>query len=487
MDNSGDLRLLLDSRYPLILAEEQDEERFLALVREAATRLDLPVWTWSLTRGLARDGGSAQYQTRELLKALAFVALLDAPGVFVFLDAGPALSDPSVIRQVKEIAGAAKPGQTLVLASPTSEVPTELSGLALPWRLQPPSSEEAEDLVRRTIDQLGARNLAVRLDAAARRALVEAIRGLSASHAERLIQQAALKDGVLDASDVAFVRVAKADLLDSDRVLELIHTAGTLDSVGGMDRLKEWLRLRGKALEPEAARFGLEPPRGILLTGVPGCGKSLLAKTVAGTWGLPLLLLDPARLYGKYLGESEQRLAAALKTAEAMAPAVVWIDEIEKGFSSGGEGDGGASQRLLGTFLRWMQDRPPGIFVVATANDVVALPPEFLRKGRFDELFFVNLPGPEERREIFRLHLSRRSRKPDAYDLEALARASDGLSGAEIEAAVVGALYRAYAAGSKLTTEEILAEMRSTVPLSRSRAEEISRLRAWAQQRCVPV
>lgn len=226
MDDSGDLRLLFDSRYPLIMAEEQDEQRFLALVREAAARLDLPVWTWSLTRGLARDGGSPQYLTREPLKALAFVAQLEAPGVFVFLDAGPALSDPATIRQVKEIAGAAKPGQTLVLASPTADVPADLSGLALPWRLQPPSPEEAEELVRRTIEQLGARNLAVRLDAAARRALVEAVRGLSATQAERLIQQAALKDGILDGSDVAFLRAAKADLIDSNRVLELVHTGG---------------------------------------------------------------------------------------------------------------------------------------------------------------------------------------------------------------------------------------------------------------------
>jgi SpoVK/Ycf46/Vps4 family AAA+-type ATPase len=487
MDNSGDLKLLLESRYPLLMAEERDEQRFLSLVREAASALDLPVWTWSLIRGLAHDGEDPQYQTREPLKALAFVAHLDVPGVFVFLDVEPALSDPTVVRQIKEIAERARPGQTLVLATTNSDGPAELSGLALPWRLQPPSSKELEEVVRRTIDELGARNLAVRLDTAGRRALVDAVRGLPVSQAGRLIQQAALKDGTLDGSDVAFLRAAKADLLDSGHALEVVPTGATLDSVGGMDRLKEWLRLRGKALDPAAAGFGLEAPRGILLTGVPGCGKSLVAKTVAGTWGLPLVLLDPARLYSKYLGQSEHRLAEALRAAEAMAPAVVWIDEIEKGFSSGGEGDGGASQRLFGTFLRWMQDRPPGVFVVATANDVAALPPEFLRKGRFDEIFFVDLPRLEQRREIFRLHLAKRHRNPATFDLQSLTAASEGFSGAEIEAAVVGALYRAYGAGCELTTQEILAEIRSTLPLSRTRTEEISHLRAWAAQRTIPV
>jgi AAA+ superfamily predicted ATPase len=487
MDNSGDLRLLLDSRYPLIIAEERDEQRFLALVRSASGHLDLPVWTWSITQGLARDGESAQYQTKEPMKALTFVALLETPGVFVFLDADPALADPMVVRQIKEIAERARRGQTLILATCTSDVRAELSGLAIPWKLQPPSSEEVEEIVRRTIEQLGARKLPVRLNGDDRRALVDAVRGLPANQAGRLIQQAALRDGTLDASDVAYLRAAKADLLDSGHALEVVPTIGGLESVGGMDRLKEWLRLRGKALDPAAARFGLEPPRGILLTGVPGCGKSLVAKTVAGTWGLPLVLLDPARLYSKYLGESERRLSEALQAAEAMAPAVVWIDEIEKGFSSGGEGDAGASQRLLGTFLRWMQDRRPGVFVVATANDVQALPPEFLRKGRFDEVFFVDLPGRDQRREIFCLHLVKRHRDPSAFDLRSLIAASEGFSGAEIEAAIVGALYRAYASGSELSTDEILVEMRSSVPLSRTRREEITRLRAWAAGRAVPV
>ncbi len=230
---------------------------------------------------------------------------------------------------------------------------------------------------------------------------------------------------------------------------------------------------------------GLDPPRGVLLTGVPGCGKSLVAKTLAQTWGLPLVLLDPSRLYSKYIGESEQRLTAALATVEAMAPAVLWIDEIEKGLASSGEADGGVSKRLLGTFLRWMQERSGDVFMVATANDVSALPPELLRRGRFDEIFFVDLPGTDERAEIFSIHLAKRGQDPSRFDLAPLVAKSDGFSGAELETVVVGALYRAYADEGVLTTDSLMRELEDTVPLSVSRREDIASLRNWADGRAV--
>ena len=238
-------------------------------------------------------------------------------------------------------------------------------------------------------------------------------------------------------------------------------------------------------MEAEAREFGIEPPRGVLVTGVPGCGKSLVAKTLARAWDLPLVLLDPARLYASYVGESEQRLRDALRTLEAMAPVVVWIDEIEKAFDAGRASDGGVSRRILGTFLRWMQERPDGVFVMATCNDVAAMPPELLRKGRFDEIFFVDLPEAAERQEIFRIHLAARRRDPEVFDLPRLALASEGFSGADIEAAVVGALYRAYGEGGDVTTELVLEELGETVPLSRTRAEDVRTLRGWAAERAV--
>jgi hypothetical protein len=487
MDNTHDLRLLLASRHPLIVAEMSEEARFMAVLQRAADALGLPVWTWSLTRGLARMGHGPQYGTVDPKAALAFVEDVPGPGVYVLTDAHHSFSEPVVLRRIKEFAQEAVPGKTLVLAVPEAHVPPELRGLALIWTLQPPSREELFDLVSRTVEDLRTRGFPVTLDEAELSSLVEAVRGLSATEADGLIQQAALRDGVLGDDDVEFVRGAKAELLEAGGALELVEAdSGSLEDVGGMARLKEWLALRGRALEPQAAAFGLEPPRGVLLTGVPGCGKSLAAKALARSWRLPLVLLDPGRLFGPYVGESEQRLADSLRTVEAMAPVVLWVDEIEKGFPPGGEADGGVARRLLGTFLRWMQDRPPGVFVVATSNDVTELPPEFTRKGRFDEVFFVDLPALPQREEIFRLHLSRRGRDPGAFDLEGFALATEGFSGAEIEAAVVGALYRAYAAGTDLTTERVLEEVRATVPLSRARPEEIGRLRSWAEAHAVP-
>ncbi len=487
MDNTADLRLLLASRYPLIVATMNEETRFLAILARAAAELKLPVWTWSSTRGLAHTGGDPQYGTTDPSKALDFVVTFPDPAVFVFCDAESALENPIVVRRIKEMAQQAKPGLTIVVAGAQPAIPPAWNGIALSWTLKPPTRDELAALVRRSLEDLAMRNFPVKLDPDAMEEFVDALRGLSVGEAERLIQQAAVRDGAITSDDLTYVRTAKARLLEAAGALELIEADhGSLDDVGGLGRLKEWLAIRGRAFEPAAEAFGIEPPRGVLITGVPGCGKSLTAKTLARTWRLPLVLLDVAALYGPYVGESESRLREALATVEAMAPVVLWVDEIEKGFASGGSGDGGVSHRILGAFLRWMQDRPAGVFIVATSNDVTALPPELLRKGRFDEVFFVDLPAQPERRDIFRLQLARRGRDPQAFDLHALAHASEDFSGAEIEAAIVGALYRAYAAGRELTTEEILAEMREAVPLARTRAEDIQRLRAWALSRAVP-
>jgi hypothetical protein len=488
VDSVADLQVLLASRYPLVLADEQDEQRFMGLVREAGQKLALAVWSWSATRGLIRDGMQPQYGTVDAGTALEFVGGVTDPSVFVFLDPGALLRDPVTIRRIKELAQSAQQGKTLVFAGSHLESPIELDGLAVPWTMPPPSREELETLVRTTIGHLMERNLAVGLDDKGVGELADAVRGLSAAAAVRLVQQAAFSDGRLDESDLPGVRAAKAQLMDTNGPLELVQGVGTLDAVGGMTRLKEWLGIRAKAMLPEAAAAGIDPPRGVLLAGVPGCGKSLVAKTVAGAWGLPLLLLDPARLYGPYVGQSEQRLQQALDSAESMSPVVLWIDEIEKGFGGGThDGDSGVSTRLLGTFLRWMQDRPAGVFIVATANQVTGLPPEFLRKGRFDEIFFVDLPTEPEREDIFRLHLAKRGHDPAGFDLTSLSAATEGFSGAEIEALVVGASYRAFAAGRPLGTPDLQAEIAETVPLSRSRAEDLRTLRAWAAGRCVPV
>jgi len=482
VDNTSDLRVLLGSRHPLLFVESQDEQRLLALLRDAAWDLDLPVWTWTTTQGLARDEKDPQYGTRDPARAFEWIKYLDQPAVFVFADVHPHLDNPSVVRAVKELAQAARAGQTIVLTTPTRTIPAELNGLALPWNLSPPGKEELMRLVQRTLKDLTERKFTLELDDADVDGLVAAVRGLSLREAENLIQQAAFREGRLTSDDVAEVRRAKAEMLSADGILELVEAeVGTLDEVGGLDGLKQWLNLRRSAHHDG----GMEAARGILLTGIPGCGKSFVAKTLARTWELPLVLLDPSRLYRPYIGETEQRLHESLRSIDALAPAVLWIDEIEKGFASGGTSDSGVSQRLLGTFLRWMQERQPGVFLVATANDVSALPPELLRKGRFDEIFFVGLPDAEARRDILDIHLARRSIVLSKNEIEHAVLLSEGFSGAEIESAVVGGLYRAYAAERPVGGSDIDAEIEATVPLSVARSEEVAALRAWATDRAV--
>ena len=488
MNATGDLKLLLASRYPLLVVQVHDEPRFVELLEGVSSELGLPVWTWSATHGLSRTGQPRQLGTEDPGRALAFVAEIAEPGVFLFADFSTCLQNPVVARRVKEIAQASRPGQTLVLTGPRPEVPPEVADVALRWTMPPLDREAIAAVVRRVLDDLSAAGTAqIQVDPKTVEELVEALAGLSAADADRLLRQAALRDGAVSADDVSFVRRTRAEMLGADGVVEIVDP-GDLDvtQVGGMEHLKRWLAIRGRALEPAAARFGLDPPRGVLLTGVPGCGKSLMAKALAHTWGFPLALLDPARLYGPYVGQSEERLSEALAAVQAMSPVVMWIDEIEKGFAAGGGmADGGVSQRLLGTFLRWLQDRGPGVFVVATCNEVDQLPPELLRKGRFDEVFFVDLPEQPEREAIFRTHLARRHRDPGSFDIARLAEASDGFSGAEIEAAVVSGLYIAYASGTDVTTEAIIHELGATVPLSRARHEDLQRLRAWAGDRAL--
>lgn len=481
------LRLLLASRHPLLLVRVDDEARFLGVLRRAATDAGMALWTWSATRGLGRDGMPPQPATAEVASALGFAAEPQDPTVLVFLDVKAALADSTVVRRLKEFALAEPVGRTIVLTAPDLPVPPELEGVALPWTLDPPSIEEMDALVRQVTGELVDRGLAVALDPAASAALTEAVRGVSLPEAERLILREAMAEGGLDRDDVADIREAKAELLADDGVLELVPTDERgLDAVGGMDALKDWLRVRGRGFDADAKAFGLDAPRGVLLTGVPGCGKSLVAKTLARAWSLPLVLLDPGAIYGSFVGESEGRLRRALRTVEAMSPVVLWVDEIEKGFSASQQaGDGGTSMRVLGAFLRWLQERPDGVFLVATCNAVESLPPELLRRGRFDETFFVDLPDVAERAEIVRLQLSRRGRDPAAFDADRLAAVTEGFSGAELEGIVVAALYRAYADGAELTTERLADEAARTTPLSRSRAADIAAMRAWAQGRAV--
>lgn len=395
------------------------------------------------------------------------------------------------MRTLREIAQGSLGRQvTLVLCSPALELPLELRKLAARYSLRLPNEEELRDCVRETFQELGqGRRLRFGLQQEELRQLIHNLAGMTLSEARRLVASCLLDDDVLDAADLPRTLAAKKEELERSSVLEL-YANDRFAALGGLGSLKDWLRRFRVGFGERARELGLHPPRGVLLVGVQGCGKSLAAKAIAREWGLPLARLDPSRLFDKYVGESERNLRTALETAEALAPLVLWIDEIEKVFAHGGaaEADAGLSRRLFGTFLTWMQERQGAVFIAATANGLSSIPPELLRKGRFDEIFFIDLPNPEARREIFTIHLRLRKQDPQTFDLEALAQAAEGFSGAEIEQAVVASLYGLLAEGAPhLTDERLLAEIRATVPLARARAEEIAELRETARERFVVV
>jgi SpoVK/Ycf46/Vps4 family AAA+-type ATPase len=491
MDALRTLEILVSSRTPLIAIETLEEDRVEQALERVAQRLRIPLFVWTMTRGLRRSGAvEALYDTKEPLKALRNLSDLPNEGIYLMKDLYRAVGDAAVVRTLQDLARAfSHDRRAIVLTAPRVELPSELAALASLVKLELPTEEDLRALAQEVFGTLSRQH---RLGPPPAPDVLDkiatALRGLTLFEAERALTRAVLDDLTLGPRDIEIIAQMKKEILSRERVLDCVPEQEGLDDVGGLRALKAWLEKRRDALTPEAKKFGVEAPRGILLLGVQGCGKSLAAKAVAKSWGLPLLRLEPGRLFDKFIGESEKNLDRALATAERMAPCVLMIDEIEKGFASvvSSESDGGLSRRILGRLLGWMQERAAPVFLVATCNQITALPPELMRKGRFDEIFFIDLPGGDERRQIFDIHLTRRHRDPKGFDLGALAAASEGFSGAEIEQAVVAALYTAFARRTELSTEHILEEIKATKPLSVTRAEEIEALREWAQGRAVP-
>jgi len=368
-------------------------------------------------------------------------------------------------------------------------LPATLRAQAATVQLSPPDAGDYQALLQRIVRDLAQKQqVSVQLTQQDLNRLLENLRGLTLLEAEKVLTRAIVENGCLSRQGIAAVIAAKKTIIEREGLLEYYPTEENLGDIAGLAGLKAWLAKRREILAnpAQAAAFGLSFPRGILLLGVQGCGKSLCAKAVAKEWELPLVKLDPSKLYNKYIGESERNFQRAIKLSEQMAPVVLWIDEIEKAFAqSSGDDDGGVSQRILGTLLGWLQDHKGDVFVVATANNIARLPPEFIRKGRFDEIFFVDLPRPEERRAIFEIHLRKRGHDPKAFDLAALTAASEGFSGAEIEQAVVSGLYTAFSAKAALDTTLLSRELSLTVPLSRTMGEQVAALREWARTRTV--
>jgi SpoVK/Ycf46/Vps4 family AAA+-type ATPase len=450
-----------------------------------------PLWRWKITDGLVRlDMDDLESPPcRDSAQVLEFMHRDERRAIWLLLDFHPYLRYAMNVRRLREIAlGQAAARHTVILAGGAfGELPPELAPLITRYEIKLPDDAAIAKLMREEAfnysrEHAGKR---VEVDAEAARALVRHLRGLTLSDVRAIVRRLIHDDGAITSADLARAQAAKFELLGKDAVLHFEPDAAQFDQVAGLNRLKGWIAQRRRVFIEGKAPKGLDPPKGVLLVGVQGAGKSLAAKATAGGFGVPLLRLDFGALYNKYHGETERNLRAALKTAEAMAPCVLWCDEIEKGLASS-DSDGGVSQRVLGALLTWMSERKSPVFLVATANNIDRLPPEFLRKGRFDEVFFVDLPGEEARAEVFRIHLRRRELVEADFDLPALVAASAGFSGAEIEQGIVAALYAAWNENRGLLQADLIEALRGTRPLSMMMAEQVARLRAWAAERCVP-
>ncbi|MCP9445977.1 MAG: AAA family ATPase [Nitrospira sp.] len=504
-----DLRALIRSSHPIIAIDTVEEDRVSALLQSVTAQERMPLFEWSLTRGLTRsDGPTLSKLTAAPLALLQHLHGLTVEAVFWLKDLAPHLQDPQVARQLREVAAMfSRSRATCVITGHPLTLPPDIERLAVRFELRLPDDNELRFMLRNLLHSLGSRlapqpsgaggptrNKAGRPTAIPRtddeadehEAVLRALRGLTLHQARQVVTQCLVEDGRLSASAVQIIMKRKIQLIKDGGLLEYYPLEDNRFELGGFTNLKAWLDRAKVGFTAEAKALNLSPPRGIMLVGVPGCGKSLAAKSVARSWQLPLLKLDAGRLFDKFVGESEKNFRRAIEAAESLSPIVLWIDEVEKtwaGSRSSGEADAGLSRRLFGIFLTWLQEKKQDVFVIATANDLSALPPELLRKGRFDEIFFVDLPNGEERKAIWEIHLRLRRQDTTHFDLTTLASASDGFSGSEIEQAVVASLYRALHQRTSLTTDLLIEELSQTVPLSVTRREDIDELRRTARGR----
>jgi ATP-dependent 26S proteasome regulatory subunit len=494
---ADDIEVLIRARYPVIYVVTWEESRLENEIAAIAAKRDKKVLTWSICRGIMPYGASSQSRqriddkTRDPMAALDQVLEWVDPAIFIFKDFHPFFTDPAVVRKIRETAIYLKNSyKTLILVSPTLKLPLELEKEVTVVDLGLPSKEEIAELLDRTTAEVNRNaNLSIALTPTAREAIVNAAMGLTTNEAENVFAKTLVKTGGISEEDVPIILSEKEQIIRKSGMLEYYRASEAFENVGGMANLKDWLRKRKAALSDDARKFGLPAPKGVLLIGVQGCGKSLCAKALASLWHAPLLRLDLGKVFSSLVGSSEENIRLAIGVAESVAPAILWVDEVEKAFAgtqSSSFSDAGTTSRVFGSFITWLQEKTSPVFVIATANNISQLPPELLRKGRFDDIFFIDLPERAERADIFKIHIAKRGRNAEAFDIQQLAEESDGFSGAEIEEAVVAALFDVFDKHQELTTDSLLESIRATVPLSRTMKEGIDEIREWARDRARP-
>ena len=491
-----ELSILIQAQYPLIYLLTPEEERSeQAIAAIAQAKPQRKVFVWTVTHGMVEYGQARQATQHNTVSPEAAIEWVirqrdpnNSTGIYIFKDLHPFIDSPPVTRWLRDaIASFKGTDKSIILMSPVQQIPIELEKEVVVLDFPLPDMKELDRVLSRQLEQTRSR----RISTETREKLLKATLGLTRDEAEKVYRKAHVTAKRLTEEEVDIVLSEKKQLIKRNGILEYIEEDETIDAVGGLEELKKWLRQRSNAFTERAREYGLPQPKGMLILGIPGCGKSLIAKTTSRLWGLPLLRLDMGRVYdGSMVGRSEANLRNALKTAESISPAILFIDELDKSFAGNAgsaDSDGGTSSRIFGSFLTWMQEKTSPVFVMATANRVERLPGEFLRKGRFDEIFFVDLPNPEERQDIFKIHLLKRRREIERFDLEQLSTVSDGFSGAEIEQAIVAAMYEAFAQEEREFTQlDIIAALKSTLPLSRTMKEQVTALRDWARQRARP-
>jgi SpoVK/Ycf46/Vps4 family AAA+-type ATPase len=474
------LDTFLRARFTLMILVTREEERALGILKQVCDRARRPGLTWDAAEGfLALTGSPTLPNARDPLSALEQIDKAEGDSIFVLKDFHECWTNAQIKRKLKSLAQRLKfTRKSIIVISHSAKAPDELKDEIVVIDFPQPNNAELEQVLQKLTHTPGVK---INLTSLGREKMVQAALGMTAAQAHRVFAKALVAHGTLDDRDIDLVTQEKKEILRESESLEFYSVTETPDDVGGLGVLKEWLRLRERAFTKEARDYGLPAPKGIALIGIPGTGKSLTAKMIGGLWRLPLLRLDVGSLFGSLVGESEERARRALRMAETVAPCIIWIDEIEKALSHGGS-DSGTSTRVFGTILTWMQEKTTPCFVVATANDISSLPPELLRKGRFDEIFFLDLPTTAERKEIVRVHLKKRKRLAQDFDLNRLAAESQGYVGAEIEQAIIDAMYVGFNEARELSTEDVSNALRKQVPLSITARERIEGLRQWLRE-----
>ncbi len=483
-----ELKILIKARYPLLYIVSWEEKRVESSLGKIADKLKKKLYVWTYTDGIKNASYKVrkEHPTRDPIKVLDYILRSNEQEVlFLLKDFHPYLSDSAVIRRLRDLTEALRETyKTLIILSPTLKLPLELEKEITVIDYDLPRLEYLDGSLEGIIQIMrDNKNVDVNLEPHKRERILKAALGLTAREAESVFAKSLIQKGHFD---VDIILAEKEQIIRKSGILEYYHSSDTFAEVGGVEVLKDWLKKRAKAFTEKARKFGLPQPKGILLVGVMGCGKSLVAKSVAGLWRLPLLRLDMGKIFGGIVGASEENIRKAIKVAESIAPTVMWLDEMDKGLAgtqSSSYSDAGTTSRVFGTFITWLQEKKSPVFVIATVNNVSQLPPELLRRGRFDEIFFVDLPRQEERVEIFDIHLRKRGRDPAKFDLPLLAERTEGFSGAEIEQAIISSLYDAFDADRDLIMDDILRSIEETIPLSQMMKEEIEGLRDWAKSR----